>query len=421
MRWLALSLSLSTALGCGRIGFDDAASDGAVGDTGAGTSDAAAGDGGMLDAAVDSGLTPASICFAPRVDLVPCVASARCMEPDPVSVAVGDLDGDGDLDVVMGEDGNGLIAVHLNGGDGTLAAPVTYPMNWDAVEVAIVEIDGDGVLDVVAASWNDRLQTFHGRGDGTLDAAVDVLGPSTPVTFDVADLDGDGDPDLVVGGEDNQIRVLYGAGDGTFAAPITLIDFENYYSVEVADLNGDGRPDIVATDWGSSASNLNVLLQDSGGGRWSNATYPLGAETIGLATGDFDQDGDIDVAAASRGDQRVQIMLNDGTGTSFVMHDFPVVPRPIWLTAADLDSDGRLDLVVSHADGGMLSILRGTPTALFELAAEIPLDQSGSGGSLFNLAKSAVGDLDADGRPDIVAANPAGQNLAVLFGAPCGG
>jgi len=390
-------------VGCGRMGFELLGGDACV----------SAPDAACEPPPPPPPPPPGVLCFAPRLDLVPC-AGARCSNPSPVAVALGDLNGDGSIDLVMGDDSDGEIAVLLGVGDGSFGTPTDYPMDWDAQEVAIADLDEDRLPDVVAISWNSTgVWFFRGRGDGTLASPTRILGPSTPVAFDIADLNGDGHLDLVTGGEDNAVRVIMGAGGGSFGAATTLVNLVNYYAVDVVDLNGDGRPDILATD---GVTTLVVLLHDAAATSWTATEVTVADGATGIATGDWNGDGHMDVAIASRYARVVQLLLGDGSGTEFALQSIAVTPEPIWLTPGDVDSDGHVDLVVSHADGGKLSILRAVPAMLFEIALELPLDTSAGGGSIHSLAKAAVGDVNADGLLDIVAANPAGEDLAIFLG-----
>lgn len=198
------------------------------------------------------------------------------------SIGVADLNGDGKLDVIVVDEegpsgnGNGGISVLLGNGDGTLQAPSTYDTGEiDSNGITIGDLNGDGAPDLVVGTkifawcWYDctpyeaPISIFLGNGDGTFQPAATLsTGGLYATSIGIADVDGDGTPDLVVaqlcawsdsgsqcvdfGGGAGQVAVLHGKGNGTFDSPKFYgtggIDAE---SVAVVDLNHDGRPDMV--------------------------------------------------------------------------------------------------------------------------------------------------------------------------------
>jgi hypothetical protein len=397
---------LSLALACGRIGYDPFAVPCTDGANGSCEEDP------KPDAAPPAPL--AQLCFAPRVDIVPCDVDARCVGPLPISVALADLDGDSELDLVVGDDVAGVIAVRFGVGDGSFSKSANYAVDWDAQEIRIADLDGDSVLDMVAVSWNSAAKFYRGTGDGTFEAQVRIQGPSTPVALEVVDVDSDGILDLVTGGENSRIQVMLGTGAANFAAPMTLISAENYYALDVGDLNGDGRVDIVTTD---ATNTLTVMMHAPVGTAWAATDIPVGDGANGVVIGDWNNDGKMDLATAATNAGQVELLLGDGSGTTFTKQAVDVTPAPIWIVAEDLNLDGQVDLVVTHRDGGQVSTLLAADGG-FEAATHYDLNASAGGSSTHSLAKSAVGDLNGDGVPDIVTANPAGKDVSVLLSAP---
>jgi hypothetical protein len=409
VRLAALVSMAALGLGCGRVGFDARAL--VTADAGADTG---------VDGAVDSSVPdtgrvdpPPPLCFAPRRDIVPC-SRPECTAPDAVDIA--DMNGDGVADVVIGDGRGPVVAVHLGRGDGTFEPPADYEMQWGVEQLRIADLDEDRAPDVVACSWNSRVRFFRNQGDGTLAAPAPIAGPSTPMDFDLADLDADGDFDMASAGEDNMIKILFGNGDGTFGPHTTIIDVENYYAVKLVDVNGDGRLDILATDWFET---LNVLVQGATPTTFAHTEIPVAAgPPVGIAAGDFDFDGDVDVALAIESGF-VTVLLGDGSGTSYTPVDLAVPPSPVALTQRDLNGDGRDDLVVGHYQGGALTVLLASADGLFGSPLALPLD-AGSGASTWGIARTAIGDVNDDGAPDIVATNPAAGHFSVFVSTPCG-
>jgi hypothetical protein len=398
---------MACTLACGRIGFDPLALNQCVEGESSCTETPAP------DA---SGPAPvAELCFAPRVEMAPCTTGQpRCQGPSPVSIALVDLDGDSKLDLIVGDDYDGMIAVHPGAGDGSFGPSTIYPINWDAQEIVIENIDEDGVLDMVAVSWNGGAELYRGVAGGTFLPSTRIAGASTPVALAVADVDADGIVDLVTGGENNKIQVLLGTGGGNFAAPLTLISTENYYALAVGDLNGDGRLDIVTSN---AFDAVTVLIHSPLDTTWTPTVLPAASGANGVVMGDWDGDGKTDLAIADTFAAQVELWMGDGSGTVFTKQPIPVTPAPIWLTLDDLNLDGKPDLVVTHEDGGQISTLLATASG-FALPIHHALNTSANGTSTHSLAKSAVGDLNGDGIPDIATANPAGEDVSLLLSAP---
>ena len=260
------------------------------------------------------------------------------------SVAVGDVNGDGKLDLVVGNltssstGPEGGVAVLLGNGDGTFQAAVPYDSGGEAAEsVALADVNGDGKLDILVAnicasptacgtaqSSQGGVGVLLGNGDGTFRPVVTYdSGGYAADSLAVADVNGDGKPDLLVFNIDNangenstsgSVGVLLGNGDGTFQAAVTYITGGpggNVGSVTVADVNGDGKLDLVATNGNSGIS---VLLGNGDGIFQAAMEYDSGG-SLGLAVADLNGDGLPDVAvtngAISNG--LVGVLLHVGT------------------------------------------------------------------------------------------------------------
>jgi hypothetical protein len=272
-----------------------------------------------------------------------------------------------------------------------------------SASVSLGDIDRDGDLDIVLAKgrhWPLDNLILRNDGKGNFTAAKLPADADRTYSAALADLDGDGSLDLVVSNDRPDRKVIYlndGRGNfrvaGTFGRP----EWSTRY-ITVADLNGDGRPDIIVANRSSNPAKpvpCFVCLNDGKGGFPTEIPLPTQSATI-IVAADLDGDGKIDLFVPHRDGGQSLIFWNDGTGK------FPAAPVPVGppvsnvraAVAADIDGDGIVDLVVGDARTGMF-LYRGTGRRTF---AE-PLAIGEKSGAPYSIA---VIDLDRDGKPDLV-------------------
>ncbi|MFF3460660.1 FG-GAP repeat domain-containing protein [Streptomyces sp. NPDC002730] len=343
----------------------------------------------------------------------------------PLSVSTGDLNGDGDRDLVTANQAADTVSVLLGNGDGTFAAKVDYTTGNGPFSVAVGDVNGDGDRDLVTANlYADTVSVLLGNGDGTFAAKVDYTTGDQPYSVAAGDFDGDGDLDLVTANQlGNTVSVLLGNGDGTFAAKVDYTTGSSYVnggdqpvSVATGDFNGDGDLDLITAN--ARPDTVSVLLGTAGGTfgapvRYSTSNSITGAEGHGpfsVAVGDFNGDGNLDLGAANflaYPSGLGAVMLGNGDGTFAAIIDFATGNRPVSLAAGDLDGDGNLDLVTANQDPDTVSVLPGNGDGTF--AAKIDF-ATGSGPH-----SVAVSDLDGDGDLDLVTANAFADTVSVLL------
>jgi hypothetical protein len=182
--------------------------------------------------------------------------SDDCSYPaGPSAVALADVDGDGKLDVVAANRYAGTVSVMLGKGDGTFPDHVDYPAGGiregycskavGPVSVALGDLDRDGHLDMVTANQGgDTASVLLGKGDGTFAVKVDYATGSGPSAVVLGDLNRDGNLDLVVV-ETTSLSVMFGNGDGTLGGAEKLLIGIDPSSAALADVDGDGRVDLV--------------------------------------------------------------------------------------------------------------------------------------------------------------------------------
>jgi hypothetical protein len=335
-----------------------------------------------------------------------------------VDVAAGDLDGDGALDLVTADAGDVAISVR-RWRAGTWVAAGALALGEGAPQphlVALGDVDADGDLDVVASA-HDAGSVWVWRGDGAGAFAVATGSPFTAITAGqphnhglvVGDLDGDGDADIVAADQTaRRVGVLLADGTGGFAASREIELGGQTYPPVLGDLDGDGRLDLVAPLVGSQA--IAVLLGDGAGGFRHAAGSPMRTgppRPYGLALGDLDGDGRLDVIASHDDTDEVSVLLGDGGGALRAAPGSPVsVGRRLGtrLAATDVDGDGHVDLV--GAGSGAVIVMRGDGRGGLRAFASEP---SGGWSAL------AV-DLDGDRRVDLVAPEPAAGRIRIWRG-----
>ena len=323
----------------------------------------------------------------------------------------GDFNGDGKLDMVatsLTVSSQGIYFLSGNG-DGTFSSPVLI---FNAIgDIAAGDVDGDGKLDLVS-TIGDQLYVFLGNGDGTFDPLPPPLpGPSPSTSLFLRDINGDGKLDLVGGLQNAGIAIALGNGDGTFGpfATFGLSGNSHATTIVAADFNGDGKVDLAAVgqlppDYQSSV--LSILLGNGDGTFGSPIGITVQNFAYGLAAGDFNRDGQVDLALPSYGSASISVLLGNGNGTFSPGGTFAVAQFPEYIAAADLDGDGVLDLAVDGVSS-TLSVLHGNGDGTFGPMQDFPL--------LTAAGSPIIADFNLDGRPDIGSLDISGGTISVLL------
>jgi hypothetical protein len=337
-------------------------------------------------------------------------------------VVVGDLNGDGKLDLVIANSGSHGVSVLLGKGDGTFAAEVDYATTWhpetdglylslgrfSTSSLALGDLNGDGKLDLA-----DGTTVLYGTGDGRFSAVGGSSVGSAPIV--VGDLNGDGRPDLVTTSGDI-LRVLLGKAGGALAAPdINKVDYPTRLqasTMALVDLDGNGKLDIVAANVIPGESAVSVLLGMDDGTFATNVDYPTAESPLSMALGDLDGDGKLDVATANSGADSVSVLLGKGDGSFAPRVDISLAGStrtiPVSIALGDLDGDGHTDIVCATVETSSVSVLLGRGNAAF--AAKVEYATGAKPVAL------ALGDLSGDGKLDLVTANSDAKTVGVLLG-----
>jgi len=274
----------------------------------------------------------------------------------PVSILIGDLDGDGDLDLVAGNGCSSSASVLLNNGDGTFAPYSFLTVGNYSASVVAADLDGDGDLDLAATNAStDKVSVLHNNGDGTFAARSSYTVGDWPGSLFAADVDGDGDLDLVTANKgSDDVSILFNYGDGTFASDSVYSVGDSPRSIMVADLDGDRDLDLITANCNSD--NVSVLLNDGDGTFTSLSFYPAGNCPLSVVAADLDGDGDLDLVTVDIGNS-VRVLLGSGDGTFAPDSFYAVGAYPVAVCAGDLDGDGDLDLATANRSHNNVSVL----------------------------------------------------------------
>jgi hypothetical protein len=349
--------------------------------------------------------------------------------PGP-SVAIADLNNDGNLDIVAANWG-GTVAVLLGNGDGTFQPAVTYSSYQGNYffSIAIADLNGDGNLDLVVLSANGPISIFFGNGDGTFQSPT-TYQSSGGQTVALGDTRNNGIQDIIIAG--STINVLLGNSDGTFQPEVTYssgVQDNDSLSLAVADLKNDGNLDIVATSgcvFGGRrqctiTGTVSVLI-GNGDGTFqpavlynTNQYYPTG-----VAVADFNDDGKPDLSVSNYcsgptticGPATVSIFLGNGDGTFQPSMTYSTRGKDaVGLTVADFNGDGILDIAAPNYDTDNVAMLLGVGDGTFQKANAISFKRMES-----SPVAILAADLNGDGRPDLVVSGGVLQNGTGLAG-----
>ena len=296
-------------------------------------------------------------------------ATAITVGRSPACVAVADFNGDGTLDLVTANVAASSASVLFGIGGGAFMPHTDFTTGGSPEFVVVADFDGDGKDDIATA--NDLDNTVSVLRNTTVALAVtptfatklDLATGTVPISLAAADLNGDGKPDLAAGNlTANSISVLLDTtttmGTPTFATHVDVATGMGPSALVLADVNGDGKPDLAVTD---ASDNAIAILLDTTPANATTPTFaakvdvPTGAGPDGLAIGDLDGDGKMDLVTADFGAGSAGVLL--AIGMTFAPHlDFASGPRPRAVAIGDLNGDGKPDLVVANGETNTVSI-----------------------------------------------------------------
>lgn len=282
---------------------------------------------------------------------------------DPTSVAVGDFNGDGRLDLAVANQVGNNVSILLGNARpnfGTFQTAVNYAVGVYPLSIAAGDFNSDGHLDLATAnSGSNSISILLGNPNGTFQPAFSYAAGIHPYSVAVADFNGDGGLDLVVANASggHTVSVLLGSSNGSFQAAVPYDVGLNPSTVAVGDFNGDGRPDLVVAN--QSSANVSILSGNANGTFAAAVNYSV-ADPYAVAVADFDGDGMLDLAVTNADRNNVSVLLGNPDGTFQSPIDYSVGPSPISIASADFNADGKVDLAVANGSSQYVSVLLNT-------------------------------------------------------------
>jgi hypothetical protein len=333
-------------------------------------------------------------------------------------IELGDVDGDNDLDIIIGNFGQNRLYLNDGSGNFTDVTGSNLPVFENASnDIEFEDVDGDNDLDIFTANYMQQNQLYLNNGNGVFTVATSS---NLPVDTDhsrdaeFGDVDGDNDLDIFIADRYNEQNRLYlNDGSGVFSDATSSnlpSDLDTSYGAMLGDVDGDNDLDIIIANY----TEQNRLYLNDGNGIFTDATENnLPADTddsFDDELGDFDGDGNLDTFIANVGEQN-SIYLNDGSGnfidvTAFVL---PIDNNDSWDSKfGDVDGDNDLDIIVANLNGQNRLYLNDGSGVFTDITdSQLPLIGD-------DTADAKFGDVDGDGDLDLVYANRYEQNRLLI-------
>jgi type II secretory pathway component GspD/PulD (secretin) len=341
----------------------------------------------------------------------------------PVAVAVADFTGDGLRDIAVANTNDSSISILLNQGNGNFipapGSPIVPGSDQTApISIATGDLNRDGIVDLLVANQSSNNVTLLlGKGDGTFTAAPasPVATGKSPSGIVAADFNGDNNLDFAVTNfDDNTVSIFLSDGSGGFTqapgSPLLLGGgAQGPVAIALADFNNDGKQDLAVVN--RTTNNVSILL-GNGDGTFTEATgspIPVGNTPVALAAGDLNGDARPDLAVVNQAGNSMTILLNNGDATFSAATNSPLSTgsTPSGVAIADFNNDNHNDIVVTNQGEATISIYLGLGAGAFLPRFSLPTAQGPSA--------VVAADLNGDGLPDAAIAEETANEVSIIF------
>ncbi len=345
----------------------------------------------------------------------------------PRMLAVGDLDGDGKVDLAVANKYENNISILINtstAGVISYAPKIDFPASSSSF-ISIGDIDGDGKLDLIITNTNvtpNAISVFRNiSSPGSIAfTEYDISTQLFPGKVTVGDIDGDGKPDLLlayptIGLKMGYFKNISTPGSISFDSELDLVTKGVANAISMGDIDGDGKPDLVLTDITSNI--FSVFRNTSSSGLISfdaRLDFTTGNSPFTAAIGDLDGDGKADVALTWGYPAFVSIFRNTSIPGSISFsssQDYPMIDLANDIQISDLDGDGKPEVVpiIENSSPSYISVLNNISTPGNISFAPVVNYLTG-----LNPFSGAVVDVDGDGMPDLLSANATSGTISIL-------
>lgn len=339
----------------------------------------------------------------------------------PASIYPVDLDGDGDLDIVVGTQGDAFIGAddsilwYENNGTQTFTVHTVHTGIADVTKVTATDLDDDGDIDVLSSSYtDDTIAWYENNGSESFTRHIITTSANGAFWAQAEDVDSDGDLDvLTVSSLDNTLAWYENNGSEAFTRHTISTTANQINTADAGDLDGDGDIDVVGTAWGD---NTIYWYENDGSATPGFTTHTLATNTPtprSIQTVDLDSDGDLDVVVALQTNSEILWYENDGAGT-FALRLVAQSLRDVWQAfATDLDGDGDIDVLASSLSiGGINNAVVWYENNGSEIFTLHRISTSTDPATIFAVYAVVAADMDGDLDLDVVVASASDDQLA---------
>jgi roadblock/LC7 domain-containing protein len=380
-------------------------------------------------------LTHASILFGCILATIAPKAFANHRSGDfalPEIVRAGDFDGDGKLDLLVNVSGFDHIAMFQGDGQGNFTLKRQFETDTLPKGLAVGDIDNDGRLDFVTIhEWGYNTKVNLGDGAGGFTFAQELKGDGEATRVYLADLNNDGNLDVIGNApQEGAVAFFFSKGHGHFNVhPVELEDLPNCQSVAAGDFNQDGNPDVAVAyyeDHSATGSHIVIFLGDGNGTFTELTRFGINPEATNVVPADVNGDGKVDLLVSGAGAENdagiffsVYLGSGDGFFTPKQVTDLGLGSMKGEIAIGDFNEDGKLDIALPISSLQTQAMANTKSTSVFIYL--------GDGTGAFTKGQTArVGqephtavakDFNGDGHIDLVVSNRSDATISVLFGA----